>query len=63
MKVLDGDVNIHSPIFKQNLEEMTSINEDLESKINTILQGGGKRAQDRLVQRKKMKGKYNSFCH
>lgn len=57
MKVLDGDVNIHSDIFKQNLADMQQINGDLESKISTILQGGGESAQKRLLDRGKFKGK------
>ncbi|CAI2362752.1 unnamed protein product [Moneuplotes crassus] len=55
MKVLDGDVNLHSPIFKQNLEEMKAINDDLDAKVHTILQGGGEIAQQKLVERKKLR--------
>lgn len=58
MKVLDGDVNVHSPIFKQNLEEMKEINNDLESKIQTILQGGGERAVQRLKDREKLRCRF-----
>jgi hypothetical protein len=57
MKVLDGDVNIHSDTYKQNLEDMHQINTDLDTKMNLILQGGGERAQQRLVDRGKLKSK------
>lgn len=56
MKILDGDVNIHSDIYKKNYEEMAKINEDLDNKIHTILQGGGEKANERHISRGKLKG-------
>lgn len=58
MKVLDGDVNIHSDVFKSNLEAMKSINEDLDNKIHNILQGGGEKANQRHLGRGKLLGKH-----
>lgn len=57
MKVLDGDVNIHSDLFKKNYEDMKRINEDLDSKINVILQGGGEAYNKRHLSRGKFLGK------
>ena len=59
MKVLDGDVNINSDIYKKNYEEMSKINEDLNNKIHKILQGGGEKANKRHEERGKLKG--NTF--
>jgi len=57
MKVLDGEVNIHSDAFKKNLEEMNKINEDLDSKIHKILKGGGEKANLKHKERGKLLGK------
>lgn len=57
MKVLDGEINIHSDIFKKNLEEMNKINQDLDSKISEILKGGGEQANLRHKKRGKLLGK------
>lgn len=56
MKVLDGDVNVNSDIFKRNYESMAQINQDLDSKISSILNGGGEAANKRHLSRGKFLG-------
>lgn len=57
MKVLDGDVNIHSDVFKANLKAMHQINTDLDSKMHVIMQGGGEVANKRHQDRGKLLGR------
>ena len=59
MKVLDGDVNINSDIFKKNYESMKQMNEDLEEKVKYALDGG----RDAAIERHLSRGKFLGIIH
>lgn len=63
MKVIDGDVNVNSDIFKRNYESMAQINQDLDAKIGTILNGGGEAANKRHLGRGKFLGTSFQLIH
>jgi 3-methylcrotonyl-CoA carboxylase beta subunit len=58
MKLLNGDINVNSDIYKKNFDEMHKINVDLNEKLKKILQGGGEKANKKHLAKGKFLGIY-----